>query len=83
MQSLSASAGEPEQAPVPRHQCHHRHSRHEDHEDHPHYVMTRVLHCSLLCRCPLSTQRPVSAATGDMCPGARPGPPPGAGLAAD
>ena len=38
---------------------------------------------ALLAAVPVSTQRPVSAATGDMCPGARPGPPPGAGLAAD
>ena len=50
-------------------QCHHHHSRHGDHEDHPHYVMTRVLHCSLLCRCPPSAQCPPRLETCVPVPG--------------
>ena len=73
MQSLSAAAGEPE-----HHHRHHRHSWHEDLEDHQSLDGDQVPVST-------STQRPVSAATGDMCP--VPGPArrlvPGAGLAAD
>lgn len=74
MQSLSAAAGEPE-----HHHRHHRHRWHEDHRITSHQLGTRYQAVST------STQRPVSAATGDMCP--VPGPArrlvPGAGLAAD